>query len=182
MSGPHLILSCSLRPGSHSAILARALAGHFRAQGEPVELLDLREIDLPFCDDDACYSHVNVVRLREAIAVARSITLAVPIYNFDVGGAARNLVAVAGREWRGKVVGFLCAAGGGASYMSVMALANSLMLDFRCVIVPRFVYATRAAFDEGSLKDTAVDSRLDELARELERFAEALTSEPVVRA
>jgi FMN reductase len=25
--------------------------------------------------------------------------------------------------------------------MSIMGLANSLMLDFRCLIIPRFVYA-----------------------------------------
>ena len=37
-----------------------------------------------------------------------------------------------------------------SSYMSVMAYANSLMLDFRCVIIPRFVYATGSAFAEGS--------------------------------
>jgi FMN reductase len=37
-----------------------------------------------------------------------------------------------------KVVGFLCAAGGKSSYMSVMRLANSLMLDFRCLIIPHF--------------------------------------------
>jgi hypothetical protein len=30
----------------------------------------------------------------------------------------------------------------------VMSMANSLMLDFRCLIIPRFVYATRNDFDD----------------------------------
>ncbi len=56
------------------------------------------------------------------------------------------MIELAGSAWEDKIVGFLCAAGGMSSYMSVMAYANSLMLDFRCVIIPRFVYATGDIF------------------------------------
>ena len=58
------------------------------------------------------------------------------------------MIELTGSSWEDKIVGFLCAAGGTTSYMSVMAYANSLMLDFRCVIIPRFVYATGNAFDD----------------------------------
>ena len=76
------------------------------------------------------------------------------------------------------VVGFLCSAGGRASYMSVMAMANSLMLDFRCVIVPRFVYATGDDFSADRTEAMAISSdevteRLDELAAEVVRLATA---------
>jgi hypothetical protein len=60
--------------------------------------------------------------------------------------------------------------------MSVMSLANSLMLDFRCVIVPRFVYATGSAFQDGAISNGKVGKRIDELATELVRFAKALTN------
>lgn len=179
MSEPHVIVSCSLREGSHSAVLAEELARHLRSQGREVEAIDLRDLDLPLCDDEDCYSHADVVGVRALLAGARTVTLAVPIYNFDVGGAARNLVAVTGNAWRGKVVGFLCAAGGRSAYMSVMGLAGSLMLDFRCFVVPRFVYATRSAFAEGRLVDDEVGGRLDELARELDRVGSALASNGV---
>jgi FMN reductase len=55
-----------------------------------------------------------------------------------------------------------------------MGLANSLMLDFRCVIVPRFVYATKPAFADGKLVDPDIATRVDELTKELVRFAEKL--------
>jgi FMN reductase len=60
------------------------------------------------------------------------------------------------------------------SYMSVMAFANSLMLDFRSVIIPRFVYATGRAFEDEELKDEKVGERIAELAAELIRFTGAL--------
>ena len=44
--------------------------------------------------------------------------------------ALANLVELTGRLWENKVVGFLCSAGGPGSYMSIMGLANSLMLDY----------------------------------------------------
>ena len=58
--------------------------------------------------------------------------------------------------------------------MSVMGIANSLMLDYRCVIVPRFVYATRQAFDDGNLTDTVIRERLQGLARALCTLAPAV--------
>ena len=74
--------------------------------------------------------------------------MAAPVYNYDVSASAKNMIELTGSAWEDKIVGFLCAAGGMSSYMSVMAYANSLMLDFRCVVIPRFVFATGDAFDD----------------------------------
>ena len=67
-----------------------------------------------------------------------AIVVAVPIYVYDTNAAIKNFVDLSGRAWTDKPVGFLCAAGGPSSYMAILGLANSLMLDFRCLIVPRF--------------------------------------------
>jgi FMN reductase len=61
-----------------------------------------------------------------------------------------------------------------SSYMSVMAYANSLMLDFRCVIIPRFVYATGDAFDGENMTDKKISERIEQVADELVRFTKAL--------
>jgi FMN reductase len=84
------------------------------------------------------------------------------------------MIELTGSAWQDKIVGFLCAAGGMGSYMSVMAYANSLMLDFRCVIIPRFVFATSEAFDGDNINDKKVVRRIETLADELVRFTKAL--------
>lgn len=66
-----------------------------------------------------------------------------------------------------KTVGFICAAGGSASYMSVMSLATSLMLDFRCWIVPRFVYALKHDVAEGRVTNPEITGRIRLLTEEL---------------
>jgi FMN reductase len=48
------------------------------------------------------------------------------------------------------------------------------MLDFRTVIIPRFVYATGDAFDGDKVVDKKVVSRIEQVADDLVRFTEAL--------
>jgi len=156
--------------------MAQYLTDQLRELDDKTELIDLRDWELPFCDGEASYSDKNVVSLTAKIKQASAVALAVPIYNYDVGGAARNLIALAGSAWNDQIVGLLAAAGGQGSYMAPMSVANSLMLDFRCVIIPRYVYASRHSFEEGQLNDPAVADRLTLLANDLHRFSRALKS------
>lgn len=172
-----LIISCSLRPTSRSRILGREAERLLRAAGEQPEWLDLAECTLPFCDGGASYGAAGVSELQQKVSAARAILMAVPVYNYDVNAAAKNLVELTGQAWKHKVVGFVCAAGGRGSFMSVMPFANSLMLDFRCVIVPRFVYALDKEVQQGEI-DPRVRERLEELCHTLAGFRDGL--EPVL--
>lgn len=136
--------------------------------------LDIKDLDLPLCDADKCYNMPGAQKLNQAIELADGILIAAPVYNYDVAAAAKNMIELTGSSWEEKIVGFLCAAGGTTSYMAVMAYANSLMLDFRTVIIPRFVYATGDAFDGDKVVDKKVVSRIEQVADDLVRFTEAL--------
>jgi NAD(P)H-dependent FMN reductase len=166
-----LIVSASLSPDSNSRLLAREALRILEGDGATTTFLDLREYPLPLCDGGAAYGHPNVAVVRDLIARADAIIVATPIYNYDGNAALKNLIELTGRAWENKVVAFLCAAGGTASYMSVMSFANSLMLDFRCLIVPRFVYATGEAFNDGQISDADQLRRIAELARATARLA-----------
>ncbi len=142
--------------------------------GVTCDWLDINELGLPLCDADACYAQPAARKLSAAIEAADGLIVAAPVYNYDVSAAAKNMIELTGKAWEDKVVGFVCAAGGMSSYMSVMAYANSLMLDFRCVIIPRFVFATGPMFDEEKLTDPKIVRRIEQVAAELVRFTEAL--------
>jgi NAD(P)H-dependent FMN reductase len=144
--------------------MARFLTDCYLAAGIEVQMIDLRDLPLPFCDGETAYGHESVPALSRAISAARVVVIATPIYNFDASAALKNLIELTGDSWEDKVVGFLCAAGGSMSYMSIMSLANSLMLDFRCLIIPRIVYATSHDFTDGDLSSSKVRERVRELA------------------
>ena len=163
-SAEYVVVSGGLRPSSRSRILAQHLIQIYQERGISAALLDLQALPLPICDGNEAYNDKNVAVCSELLAPARVIIVATPIYNFDVSAAVKNLVELTGEYWENKIVGFLCAAGGNSSYMSVMALATSLMLDFRCVIIPRFVYATGEDFHDKAAPTTEIKERLAQLA------------------
>lgn len=173
----HLVISTSGNPDSNSRRMGQLAFAWLQKNGADCEWLDISQHDLPLCDADECYAQPAARDVSRVIAGASGILISAPVYNYDVSAAAKNLIELAGSAWQDKIVGFLCAAGGMSSYMSVMSFASSLMLDFRCVIIPRFVFATGDAFVDGKLIDQKVAQRIDQLAADLVRFTAALKTD-----
>jgi NAD(P)H-dependent FMN reductase len=170
----YLVISTSGNSESNSRIMGRVALDQLQKRGADCEWVDISGLDLPLCDADKCYLNPAAQTLKKKIEQSDGMIVAAPVYNYDVSAAAKNMIELTGSAWEDKIVGFLCAAGGMSSYMSVMAYANSLMLDFRTVIIPRFVYATGDAFDDDRLTDSKVENRVRQVADELVRFTTAL--------
>jgi FMN reductase len=138
-----LIIGTSLDPDSRSQLLARVAAQITASLGHTAEYVDMRELELPMAGPADSWDDPRVKVLQRRLEQHHRIILAVPIYNFDVNAATKNWLELIGGKWlEDATVGFICAAGGRGSYMSVMGFANALQLDFRAWIVPRFVYVT----------------------------------------
>ena len=150
------------------------MAKYLQENINDVELFDLQDNPLPLCDGDECYDLPEVLAFREKVKNAEGIIMAIPVYNFNVSSGAKNIVELGGRMLYDKTFGFMCAAGGRNSYMSVMSLANSLMIDFRCYIIPKFVYATKHDFEDGKITNLEIKKRIEEIGAELIRVSKAL--------
>ena len=170
----YLVVSTSGNPDSNSRRMGRVAFKHLQKRKVDCDWVDISELNLPLCDADKCYLNPAAQNLNKAVETADGIMIAAPVYNYDVAASAKNMIELIGSSWEEKVVGFLCAAGGNSSYMAVMAYANSLMLDFRTVIIPRFVYATGDAFKGDEIIDKKVLTRVEQAADELIRFTKAL--------
>ena len=126
------------------------------------------------CDGDKCYDLPEVIDFRKKVKDAKGIIMAIPIYNFNVSSGAKNVIELGGKMLYDKVFGFICAAGGKSSYMSVMSFANSLMIDYRCFIIPKFVYALKNDFDGNKIINPEIKQRISELGKDLIKITEAL--------
>lgn len=175
------VISCSLHPQSRSYVLAQQAVTALKELGVEAPLYDLRNQELGMCDAVTTHKTSVAEEMINTIRQADSVLLAMPVYNYDVNTAAKNLLEIGMRAWNHKLVGFLCAAGGQRSYMSVMPFANSLMLDFRCIIIPRFVYATGGDFGDDRqptmhVASTEITERIQELATNTVRLTNALST------
>ena len=170
------LISASLSSSSNSRVLAKEAYAAAEQSGIPATIIDLRDFPLTLCDGDESFSQSTVEQLTQILRVAGAVIFTSPIYNYDISSALKNLIEHVGGELTDKVVGMMCAAGGDRSYMSALPFLNSLMLDFRSVIVPRFVYASRPAFKDGAIVDPALSGRIKNLVVETDRFSRALRS------
>ena len=138
------------------------LAWEDKAEFE-VDLLDLKEADLPPCFGGVAYEDDCVIAAKEKVEAAGAIFFASPIYVYNFSAAMKNFVELTGHSMKGKVTGFLCANRGRMGYMSVISLANSLMLDFRMFVLPRFVYVAAEDWEGNALEDE-IKVRIGEFA------------------
>lgn len=170
-----LIVSTALRPGSKTSLLARTLADDFRAISAEADLLDLAETPLPQCDGASCYADPAVKAATDRVHAAQAVVLCSPVYNYQLNSAAKNFVELTNEGWENHVVGCVVNAGGERSYLAPLPLLNSLMVDHRCLIVPRFVYVTSADFTADGALDPQGNprTRLSTLAAETAKLTRA---------
>ncbi|MBK8094879.1 MAG: NAD(P)H-dependent oxidoreductase [Verrucomicrobiaceae bacterium] len=142
-----LIVTTALKPGSKTLSAARTVQQRLVSSGMTVDLADLSAEPLPQCDGATCYADERVKAMTVRVKNAGLIVMCFPVYNYQANSAAKNFIEVTNEGWKDKVVTFVANAGGDRSYLAPLPLANSLMVDHRCVVVPQFLYLSPAAYD-----------------------------------
>ena len=170
-----LIIATSLNPDSRSQKLAEIALEEAKKHNLEAEILDLRQFPMPLAGTDTSWDDETATLLKNRMQQFKRFIFAVPVYNYDVNAAAKNLIELCGGSYlEGATAGFICTAGGKSSYMSILNMMNYLMLDFRVWIVPRFVYATDTDWtsknwqDPKSLK-SELRQRIGQLMQDVQR-------------
>jgi FMN reductase len=161
----------SLRSDSYSQMALKIAAAKVRDLGAEVEILDLREMDLPFCNGGDEYpNHPDVQRLQAAFSNADGLILVSPEYHGSVSGVLKNaLDLMSFEQLAGKVAGFITILGGQSNSNTL----NDLRLILRWVhawSIPEQIaigQAWQAFTPEGQLSDEKLSQRLDQFALSL---------------
>jgi len=162
------IISTSLAAESHSRILCRHASEFAAGKGIDAVLVDLQDYRvLPY----GMRGSVGLEEIEVELDGAEAFIIGFPLYNFNMNATLKALLERCGSCFEEKLVGIMCAAGGRSSYLSVMSITQSLMLDFRSWIVPRYVYAVKSDFADGRLKNDKVRLRVEELLETVHRVS-----------
>ncbi|WP_413167182.1 NADPH-dependent FMN reductase [Capilliphycus salinus ALCB114379] len=161
----------SLRSESYSQQALRNAAQRVEALGAEVEILDLRQMRLPFCDGGKEYpDYPDVEKLRETVKQADGLILATPEYHGSVSGVIKNALDLMSFEHlEDKVAGLISVLGGQANSNAL----NDLRLIMRWVhgwVIPEQIAIGQAwsAFnEEGKLLDEKLSERFDKFAQSL---------------
>tara|TARA_B100000427_G_C15518976_1_gene599474 strand:- start:5595 stop:6110 length:516 start_codon:yes stop_codon:yes gene_type:complete len=154
-----------------------SIATFLETQLENSQYIHVGDLNLPLCDGYECYKHESVIQLQKQVNEATSFIICSPIYNYDLNAIAKNLIELCGQGFQDKVIGLAVTAGGQHSYMAPLSFINSLLIDYRCIIVPRYVYVTTKAFDDNNnIIDETIQNRLTILAKSLTHITQKLQS------
>ncbi|MBH8563259.1 NAD(P)H-dependent oxidoreductase [Nostoc sp. CENA67] len=161
----------SLRTNSYTQLALQVAVQRVEALGAEVEILDLRQLQLPFCDGAKEYlEYSDVQRLRDTVRNADGLILATPEYHGGVSGVLKNaLDLMSFDELSGKVTGLISVLGGQSNSNAL----NDLRLIVRWVhgwVIPEQIAIGQAwsAFSpEGKLVDEKLSQRFDQFAQSL---------------
>jgi FMN reductase len=161
----------SLRPDSYSQLALQIVAQKVENLGAEVEILDLRQMDLPFCDGGSEYpNHPDVKRLQDAFNAADGLILVSPEYHGSISGVLKNaLDLMSFDQLSGKVAGFMSILGGQVNSNAL----NDLRVILRWVhawAIPEQVaigQAWKSFSPEGKILDEKLSQRLDQFALSL---------------
>ncbi|BAY40295.1 hypothetical protein NIES2111_46780 [Nostoc sp. NIES-2111] len=161
----------SLRPNSYTHLALQSAAQRLEALGAEVEIIDLRQWQLPFCNGGKEYpEYPDVQRLRDIVRNTDGLILATPEYHGGVSGVLKNaLDLLSFDELSGKVTGLISVLGGQSNSNAL----NDLRLIVRWVhgwVIPEQIAVGQAysAFNpEGKLLDEKLSQRFDQFAQSL---------------
>ena len=172
----------SLRPGSYTRrALALALEGA-ASSGADTRLIDLNEYQLAFCDGntDATHYPPDVTRLRGDVRSAHGLILATPEYHGGVSGVLKNALDLMGfDEFEGKMIGLLGISGGGLGAINGLNSLRNVGRALHAWVLPDQVAIphAREAFEDDRFRDASVAKRVNNLGRQVARFAYLHTSQ-----
>jgi FMN reductase len=161
----------SLRPGSYSHQALKVAVQRVEALGADVEILDLRSLNLPFCDGGDEYpDYPDVEKLKQTVQQADALILATPEYHGSLSGVLKNaLDLMSFEELSGKVTGMISVLGGQSNSNAL----NDLRTIARWVhawTIPEQIaigQAWKAFGEDGKLLDENLSKRFDAFAQSL---------------
>jgi NAD(P)H-dependent FMN reductase len=173
----------SLRATSFTRLALQVALRGAEEVGAQTQTIDLRTYELIFCDgkeDEGSYPE-DVFRLRRDVQAAQGIILGTPVYHGSFSGVLKNALDLMGfREFEGKMIGLVGAAGGRVGAVNALDSLRAIGRGLHAWVIPEQVSIAEAwkAFDnDGNPRDADLENRLLEVGRQVTRFAYLHTSE-----
>lgn len=164
----------SLRPFSITYQILVIMLKKIEARGASTQLIDLREMHLPFCHGGSDYSNFpQVDYLRDSIQTSSGLLIATPEYHGGLSGILKNAIDLIEEEHiSGKAIGLISVLGG-LSSANALNMMRVVFRHLHCWVLPQQVIIpnSQTVFDaQGHLIDEELNFRLEQLVDHLLNF------------
>lgn len=161
----------SLRSQSFTYRILNLALKKVERQGVQIELIDLRDLKLPFCIGESSYpDDPDVKVLRDRIQSSPGLIIATPEYHGNISGVLKNALDLLEEEHIiGKVVGLIAVVGGMHSTNALNTL-RLICRQLHCWVLPEQLvipYSDESFNDKGELKDPLLETKLEKMVEHL---------------
>lgn len=142
-----------------------------------VELLDLKDYNIQFCDGRNPSSYTgDTKKVIDIVSSADFYIIGTPIFQGSITGALKNLFdLIHPKDFRNKVMGFIATGGTYQHYLVIENQLKPIAGYFRAFVAPGFVYAHNDHFSsQNELVDKEVLNRVTALSEEVVFMQKAL--------
>lgn len=166
-----LMIQGSLSKDSRTAILVRETGQELERRHLEHETLDLRDLDLQFCDGRSLKEYNrDMQNAYKKLEQARAFIFGMPVYCFSVSGPLKNFIDITSGAMENKIAGILCNAGGNRSYMASAELSKILAYESQVTVIQPTVYSSYEDYDEEGLMSEKVKSKIADMVSTLENY------------
>jgi NAD(P)H-dependent FMN reductase len=174
----------SIREGRGSYFPAKLMVEKLEATGAQTQLVDFKELPLPFYDRskqpsefNKVYPDPNIQRWSNIAAAADAFVFVVPEYNFGYSGVLKNALDWLYPELRYKAAGLVGVStgptGGARAIVQMRNVLSSFnIFDIRETV--QFANIQKAFNENGNLLDESYNKKIDGLVKTLMLAAEAM--------
>jgi len=167
------LIQSSLNPQSKTAILIDMCKEYCEKQWIEIDLIDLREYDIPHCNwwSKESYKSDDVNLLWDKVDACTHFIFWMPVYQYTFSWVLKNFLDIFGEPLKHKAFWIAEMSGSIRAYLSPAALIDSLFFECTAIPVPPVVHAWAGDFTEGEMTNEYISQKIEELVKNLQRVS-----------
>ncbi len=176
-----LLVSTSLNGESRSRKILNTVKEKMESSNVSVELVDLKDYELPFCDGRhplSAYGE-NAIKLDEKIKEADGYVFGMAVYCYSISGVFKNFIDICCGGMSNKPFGIVAASGGTMSYMAIEDLQKILSFEVRSIPYPKVIFAANEHWNKDGKRDEGllppIPERIDEFVETFPKFVNSVS-------
>ena len=166
-----VLIQGSLNKESRTASLIQHTAEEMKRAGLNVEILDLRNIQMEFCDGRPLKEyHPEMQQAFQILDKADAFVIGMPVYCYSVSGPLKNFIDITSGAMENKMAGILCTAGGRQSYMASADLSNILAYESHVTTLQPIIYSHAEDYAGQVLSSDRIKTKIQQLTNHLTQY------------
>lgn len=163
-----VLIQGSLNKESRTASLIQNVAEEMKHAGLKAEVLDLRNIQMEFCDGRPLKEyHPEMQQAFQTLDEAEAFIIGMPVYCYSVSGPLKNFIDITSGAMENKVAGIVCTAGGRQSYMASAHLSNILAYESHVTTLQPIIYTHAEDYTDQTLSSDRIKTKIQQLTNHL---------------